>query len=256
MPCSPAAPGFCLSPVLSEPSLREVCCWMRPSRSWHCSGPTSSFSQSGRTRRSARGASGKASSPMPCGRPRRAPTQKMPARASPLHSTRLRWACGMQTSFAAPRVGRRATTSSLAIPVRRPDGGLRSIVVDGRVYRAEDGTPIRIAGVVTDVTERRRIEGALHQTQRLQTIGTIAAGVAHNFNNLLTIVLGNLDLASRQGSNIERLPLYLAAATMAAERGANLTWQLLAFARQQPLRPEPIEPSRQLRDLSTLIGES
>ena len=140
--------------------------------------------------------------------------------------------------------------------VRRPDGGLRSIVVDGRVYRAEDGTPIRIAGVVTDVTERRRIEGALHQTQRLQTVGTIAAGVAHNFNNLLTIVLGNLDLASRQGSNIERLPLYLAAATMAAERGANLTWQLLAFARQQPLRPEPIEPSRQLRDLSTLIGES
>jgi YVTN family beta-propeller protein len=163
---------------------------------------------------------------------------------------------GYVCSSFTPETGMETGTLHFQCRVRRPEGGLLSIVVDGRVYRAEDGTPIRIAGVVTDVTERRRIEEALHQTQRLQTVGTIAAGVAHNFNNLLTIVLGNLDLASRQGSNIERLPLYLAAATMAAERGANLTWQLLAFARLQPLRPEPIEPSRQLRDLSTLIGQA
>jgi signal transduction histidine kinase/CHASE2 domain-containing sensor protein len=140
--------------------------------------------------------------------------------------------------------------------IRRPDGSLRSVVVDGRVYHAEDGPPVRMAGVVTDVTERRRIEEALHQAQRLQAVGTIAAGVAHNFNNLLTIVLGNLDRASQEGSNFERLRPYLAAATRAAEQGANLTWQLLAFARQQPLRPEPIEPSGQLRDLAILIGES
>ena len=140
--------------------------------------------------------------------------------------------------------------------VRRPDGSLRSIVVDGRVYYAEDSTPTRMAGVVTDVTERRRIEEVLQQTQRLQAVGTIAGGVAHNFNNLLTIVLGNLDLASRPRSDIERVRPYLATATAAAERGANLTWQLLAFARQQPLRPEPIEPSGQLRNLSMLIDES
>jgi signal transduction histidine kinase len=140
--------------------------------------------------------------------------------------------------------------------IRQPEGALRSIVVDGRVYYGKNGMPIRMAGVVTDVTERRRIEEALHQTQRLQTVGTIAGGVAHNFNNLLTIILGNLDLASRHRSNIEGLHRYLDAAVVAAERGANLTSQLLTFARQQPLRPEPIEPSGQLRDLATLIGES
>jgi CHASE2 domain-containing sensor protein/signal transduction histidine kinase len=138
----------------------------------------------------------------------------------------------------------------------RPDRTVRSVVVDGRVYHAEDGTPVRIAGVVGDVTERRRIEEALHQTRRLQTLATIAGGVAHNFNNLLTIVMGNLDLASQGRSNIEWLRPYLAAATSAAERGADLTWQLLAFARQQPLRPEPTEPSGQLRDFALLIGES
>jgi PAS domain S-box-containing protein len=138
----------------------------------------------------------------------------------------------------------------------RPDGSVRSIVVDGRVYRAENGTPTRVAGVVADVTERRRIEEALHQTQRLQTVGTIAGGVAHHFNNLLAIVLGNLDLASRSRSDAERIGPYLAAATAAAERGAKLTWQLLSFARQQPLRSEPTRPSEQLRNLVMLIGET
>jgi PAS domain-containing protein len=140
--------------------------------------------------------------------------------------------------------------------IRREDGSLRSIVVDGRVYHSEDGSPTRIAGVVADVTERRRIEDVLQQTQRLQAVGTIAGGVAHNFNNLLAIVLGNLDLATRPKSDIERVRPYLAAATAAAERGARLTWQLLSFARQQPLRPEPIAPSEQLRNLAILIGET
>jgi CHASE2 domain-containing sensor protein/signal transduction histidine kinase len=138
----------------------------------------------------------------------------------------------------------------------RPDGPPRSIVVDGRVYHAADGRPTRIAGVVADVTDRRRIEEALQQTLRLQAVGTIAGGVAHNFNNLLAIVLGNLDLASRSRSDAERIGPYLVAATAAAERGAKLTWQLLSFARRQPLRPEPTRPSEQLRNLVMLIGET
>jgi signal transduction histidine kinase/CHASE2 domain-containing sensor protein len=140
--------------------------------------------------------------------------------------------------------------------VCRPDGSLRSLVVDGRVYHAADGTPTRMAGVVADATDRHRIEEALHQTQRLQAIGAIAGGVAHNFNNLLAIVLGNLDLASRPSSDPERVLGYLAAARAAAERGAKLTWQLLSFARQQPLRSERTALPEQLRDLSILIGET
>ena len=138
----------------------------------------------------------------------------------------------------------------------RPNGSPRSIIVDGRVYHDADGRPTRMAGVVADVTDRHRIEEALQQTQRLQAVGTIAGGVAHNFNNLLAIVLGNLDLASRSRSDAERIGPYLAAATAAAERGAKLTWQLLSFARQQPLRSEPTRPSEQLLNLVMLIGET
>jgi signal transduction histidine kinase/CHASE2 domain-containing sensor protein len=140
--------------------------------------------------------------------------------------------------------------------IRQPDQSLRSIAVDGRVYHAEDGTPIRIAGVAMDATERLRIEEVLQQRQRLQAVGAIAGGVAHNFNNLLTNILGNLDLASQHSFDLARLSDYLDRARAAAERGAKLTWQLLAFAREQPLRPQPIEPSGQLRELANLIVES
>ncbi|MBV9815735.1 MAG: CHASE2 domain-containing protein, partial [Alphaproteobacteria bacterium] len=140
--------------------------------------------------------------------------------------------------------------------IRGPDRALRSIAVDGRVYHNEDGTPIRIAGVVADVADRRRIEESLQQTQRLQAVGAIAGGVAHNFNNLLAIILGNLDLASRPRSETERVRPYLVAATAAAERGAKLTWQLLSFARQQPLRPERISPSEHLRNFSMLVSQA
>ena len=101
----------------------------------------------------------------------------------------------------------------------RSDGSIRSIVVDGRVYHAGDGTPIRVAGVVADVTEQRHIEEALQRTQRLQAVGSLAGGVAHHFNNLLAVVLGNLDLAARPRPEIERIRPYLEAATAAAERG-------------------------------------
>jgi len=140
--------------------------------------------------------------------------------------------------------------------IGRPDGSLRSIVVDGRVYHAEDGTPSRVAGVVADVTEQRRIEEALQRTQRLQAVGSIAGGVAHHFNNLLAVVLGNLDLAARPRPEIERIRPYLEAATKAAERGAKLTWQLLSFAGQHPLRSEPVAASGQLHDLAALIRET
>src|SRR5260370_26807478 len=63
--------------------------------------------------------------------------------------------------------------------IRRQDGSLGSIVVDGRVYHAEDGAPVRIAGVLADGTERRRIEALLEQTPRLQGLGAVHPAIAH-----------------------------------------------------------------------------
>jgi signal transduction histidine kinase len=102
--------------------------------------------------------------------------------------------------------------------------------------------------LIQEVAERRRAEHALQQTQKLEAIGQLTSGVAHDFNNLLQAVLGNLEIARRRtdSDNVRR---YLETATLAAQRGAKLVAQLLAFARKQRLIPASV-------DLNTVIGNT
>jgi signal transduction histidine kinase len=96
-----------------------------------------------------------------------------------------------------------------------------------------------------EIGERKQAEAALQQAQKMEMIGQLTGGVAHDFNNLLTAVLGNLELATRR-SRDESIGGFLNGATQAAQRGAKLTSQLLAFSRTQTLRTESI-------DVNTLV---
>jgi signal transduction histidine kinase/CheY-like chemotaxis protein len=104
----------------------------------------------------------------------------------------------------------------------------------------------------TEVAERRRMEEALVHAQKLQAIGLLAGGVAHHFNNLLTVVLGNLELARRRSTDpeVDRL---LLAARHGGERGAEVTRQLLSFSRQQVLQPQAVDPARWLAAFAPLL---
>ena len=100
------------------------------------------------------------------------------------------------------------------------------------------------------IAERRQVEAALQQAQKMEVIGQMTGGVAHDFNNLLTAVLGNLELATRRGKD-ENIRRYLEGATQAAQRGAKITSQLLAFSRTQRLQTEPID----LNAIVTAMGD-
>src|SRR5690242_1333969 len=100
------------------------------------------------------------------------------------------------------------------------------------------------------ISERRQVEAALQQAQKMEVIGQMTGGVAHDFNNLLTAVLGNLELAIRRGTD-EGIRRYLEGATHAAQRGAKITSQLLAFSRAQRLQTEPID----LNSIVTRMGD-
>jgi PAS domain S-box-containing protein len=102
--------------------------------------------------------------------------------------------------------------------------------------------------LTAEMAERQRAEEALRQSQKLEAIGQLTSGVAHDFNNLLTSVVGNLELLERRlrsEDSLRRLRL----ARTAAERGARLTHQLLAFSRKQRLMPTAV-------DLNRLVGEA
>ena len=131
---------------------------------------------------------------------------------------------------------------------------LRLTALNQELEEANRATRLANERLTAEMAERQRAEEALRQTQKLQAIGRLAGGVAHNFNNLLTIVLGNLDLAKAFASENRIVAERLAVAARAAERGAAVTRQLLAFSRQQILRPEIFEPSARLPEMILLLG--
>jgi len=118
---------------------------------------------------------------------------------------------------------------------------------------------IGFAKITRDITERRKAQealeqaqAALFQSQKMETIGQLTGGIAHDFNNLLTIIVNNLDLLTRNvtGSRETRL---IESAQRAAERGAQLTQQLLAFSRRQPLQPTLQNPKTLIEGFETVL---
>ena len=110
----------------------------------------------------------------------------------------------------------------------------------------------KILGTSTDLTALRRTEQALFQAQKMEAVGQLTRGFAHDFNNLLTTIIGNLEMLIGHMRGARERAL-IGAALQAAERGADLTSRLLAFARRQPLRPEPINLNQALANLADML---
>ncbi|HEY6432802.1 MAG TPA: ATP-binding protein [Acetobacteraceae bacterium] len=102
------------------------------------------------------------------------------------------------------------------------------------------------------VAERRQTEDVLRQAQKMEAVGQLTGGVAHDFNNLLLVITGNLELLGRELVGNERLERMVATAQKGAARGAQLTRQLLAFARRQALRPENRQVNELVREFDVL----
>jgi PAS domain S-box-containing protein len=92
-----------------------------------------------------------------------------------------------------------------------------------------------------DITERRQLEEQFRQSQKMEAIGQLTGGIAHDFNNLLAVIIGNLDLLERQIKDNDAAVKRVNTARNASLRGAELTRRLLAFARQQDLRPAALD---------------
>lgn len=142
----------------------------------------------------------------------------------------------------------------------RKDGGI--ILMEHRIVQVRDanGNLVAVEGIARDVTERKRLEDQLRQSQKMDAIGRLAGGVAHDFNNLLTVIL---NCSEQQLKGLDPVsPLRRAANEIkkAAERAAALTRQLLTFSRKQVVEPRVVDLNDIVTQMSTmlrrLIGEN
>jgi signal transduction histidine kinase/CheY-like chemotaxis protein len=121
------------------------------------------------------------------------------------------------------------------------------------VHNAE-GRVTHVIGAARDVTERVELEDALRRSQKMEALSRLVSGVAHDFNNILQVVLGNLDLLRRAGE--DRRPRLIDNAHRAAEQGRKITSQLLAFGRRQTLRPEVANVNALVAGMDDMLAQS
>ena len=119
------------------------------------------------------------------------------------------------------------------------------------------GELLGFAKITRDLTDRRAAEERARQAQKMEGIGQITGGVAHDFNNLLTIIIGNLETLQRNANapqlDVDRLRRSADNAMRGARRAESLTQRLLAFSRQQPLDPKPVDIGRLVAGMSDLF---
>ncbi len=119
-----------------------------------------------------------------------------------------------------------------------------------------DGRIDRIVGATRDVTERDAAERQLRRAQRMEAVGHLTGGVAHDFNNLLQVIRGNLELLAAKLADDPIASQRVKNALHGAERAAQLTRQLLAFARRQPLEPKVVNLGRLVSDMADMLRSS
>jgi PAS domain S-box-containing protein len=148
-------------------------------------------------------------------------------------------------------------------PLLRCDGTVLHVLLSARVETEADGTPIRVLGALVDVTARRQAEAALReseermrQAQKLEALGQLAGGVAHDINNVLQAVGSGAALLERRAGDpaaVRRLGRLIADS---ATRGASTCRRLLAFARRTELRAAPVPAAGLLEDLREILAHT
>ncbi|PVA06666.1 response regulator [Thalassorhabdomicrobium marinisediminis] len=132
----------------------------------------------------------------------------------------------------------------------RPDGAVRSLRKVYSPLPQETGGAFRYQVVGQDVTDTRQLQDSLQQSQKMDAIGKLTGGMAHDFNNLLAVILGNLELLDEEVTDPDHKELIRNSVT-ATMRGADLTRNLLSFARKAPLRPKVVDMNALVEDLQS-----
>jgi two-component system, cell cycle sensor histidine kinase and response regulator CckA len=140
--------------------------------------------------------------------------------------------------------------------MRRRDGKLINIIENAIGVFNDAGELIELKGYIFDDTPRKRLEQELIRAQKLESIGTLASGVAHDFNNILGIIMGYNRLLQSEESSPEVVKKAVAVIDSTVQRGASLVRQILTFARQAEVVQAPLDANTIIRDVAKMLVET
>src|SRR5688500_11389529 len=158
-------------------------------------------------------------------------------------------------AVAAEIAGAASEQSPLEVEFRTalPEGGERRMALRGHASADDDGRPCQLIGVTQDVTDQRRLEQQLLQSQKMEAIGNLAGGIAHDFNNLLTGMIGHLKFVQRALEPGSQVRADVDEVERAARRAAALTSQLLSYARRQMVMPTVVDVNDVVRTVAPML---
>lgn len=142
------------------------------------------------------------------------------------------------------------------LSLRRRDGSTMTGSVTAHAVRDQNGVTIYFDGIIEDITERRELEAQLRRTQKLEAVGTMAAGMAHDFKNILSTILGYADLALMETNKDTGLHELLQGVKQAGLRGRSLIKQILTFSRQPGIEREPVRIVTIIKEVLTFLSPS
>ncbi len=137
--------------------------------------------------------------------------------------------------------------------VNRNTGTVSNMLWTSNFYYAANGDVLRVNSIARDITERKKMEEQLLQSQKMEAIGTLAGGVAHDFNNILMAIIGFGSMAQKRIKDDEKTRKFIDEMLAGADRAAELTHSLLAFSRKQTITLKQVDLNSIVRKINTML---
>ncbi len=154
------------------------------------------------------------------------------------------------------KAGGESPTFDTEAVFRRRDGETFPVERHLKTIVDAQGAVVGLRGIVIDVSRRKLLEAQLQQAQKMEAVGQLSGGIAHDFNNILTVILANIEVLEEEEHLDPQLADRIGRIGRAVQRATELTRQLLAFSRKQPLRPQRTDVNDLVVDIVKLLGRT
>jgi len=143
--------------------------------------------------------------------------------------------------------------NDLEVLLKDKDGSMHCITTMSLLIRDERGTPSKIVGSLRDISDKKLLEDKLLQIEKMESISTLAGGIAHDFSNLLTAINGYAELGAMEYDESHPCHRYFRSILSTGQKASNLTRQLLTFSRKQIIEPRTININSVITDLNKML---